>query len=691
MSDSDNSLILAGLNRSQRKFCKMPPKKNIRLLAPAGSGKTFSILWRCKYIADEYERRGQPAPRFLIVTFTRSARFELEHRIETEPRFQNVKATVRTLNAWGWEQIHKPGKELITQKYALKQLINHDLLPLCKRYPGIYKCISTARGQAVNAPVLMDMIDILKSLGFTHLMSQSDYNRRVKELKDLGLYPMLDNMYLNLLRMEGMLSDSKEEQKKAITDFFKFWKRAVIALEANNRYTLEDQKYWAKIYLESQIEQKKFPQGITKYTHIVIDEFQDINPMDMALIKTISKYNGQGKDINITIVGDDDQAIFGWRGTTPKYILDPERYFEVPFETCVLDTNYRSPQPIVSMASRFISHNKDRVEKEMKSAAKGHAYISVLSRKKDYAATEATIRLVHELIDKKGCKQVALIGRKQSSLFPYQVLFSAEKTQYNVAADIDIFDGEAMRSLQSILKTVYRAKNNDNDDPVEELIGICDKIDFFAMSKLERRALAAYLRNANADTFFDALDALGNYREPIKKIPAEELRNKIYELTTANKVYDFMSIIEEDFKGFYKNYNKKEIDNHYKNPQIQKLIEISKRYDGDFQSFYRDIEKARKNSEYCRTRASSLIAEDHIATKDVPIHLVTATRSKGHEYDAVIILDAYDDEWPNRLTDDIEEERRLFYVAMTRAKKYLYYQESEEKLCSRFLLEADVV
>lgn len=66
---------------------------------------------------------------------------------------------------------------------------------------------------------------------------------------------------------------------------------------------------------------------------------------------------------------------------------------------------------------------------------------------------------------------------------------------------------------------------------------------------------------------------------------------------------------------------------------------------------------------------------------------MTATRSKGHEYDGVIILDCYDTEWPNSLAEDIEEERRLMYVAMTRAKKYLYFISSNDKEESRFIDE----
>ena len=86
MSEFDQELLNAGLNRSQRKFCKLPASKNIRLLAPAGSGKTYSLLWRCLCIHNELANVGKPSPRFIIVTFTRSAKYELEDRIKNDTR-----------------------------------------------------------------------------------------------------------------------------------------------------------------------------------------------------------------------------------------------------------------------------------------------------------------------------------------------------------------------------------------------------------------------------------------------------------------------------------------------------------------------------------------------------------------------------------------------------------------------------
>lgn len=75
----------------------------------------------------------------------------------------------------------------------------------------------------------------------------------------------------------------------------------------------------------------------------------------------------------------------------------------------------------------------------------------------------------------------------------------------------------------------------------------------------------------------------------------------------------------------------------------------------------------------------------------VPVYLLTATTSKGHEFDVVIILEIYDDEWPKQLSEDIEKEKILFYVAITSEKQYLYFVASEDKLLSRFLKEMDLM
>ena len=119
--------------------------------------------------------------------------------------------------------------------------------------------------------------------------------------------------------------------------------------------------------------------GAVRYTQIMVDEFQDINPVDMQFIAAIAKMH----NADLTLVGDDDQTIFEWRGATPAYILNPDRYFASvndggPFETFVLERNYRSPKNIVEMAQRLIRHNKDRVATNVSAVQTVNADVKII-------------------------------------------------------------------------------------------------------------------------------------------------------------------------------------------------------------------------------------------------------------------------------------------------------------------------
>ena len=688
-----NELIKnAGLNVSQKRFCKMPVKKNIRLLAPAGAGKTFSLLCRCKYIVNEAEKKNDITPHFLIISFTRSARLELEKRIKEDESFHDIKATIRTLNSWGWEQIKKPGKELISSKKAKANLVLHDLQPVLKKYPNIQN-ITKGPSKISKAADIIEFMDLLKSLGFTHTMTQNDYKANVKVLKDLGLQSILEDGYETLYALEGIQAEPEKMKQTRVKEYFEFWKKAVVYLDSVGRYTFEDQKYWARMFFEKQILDKKYPSANSRYTHIMVDEFQDINPLDMALLNAASLYHGiKGKKTSITVLGDDDQAIFGWRGSTPKYILHPENYFNVDFTTAVLDTNYRSPKDIVALSNKLLSYNKDREPKEMKSGSKGRARIKVIRTKKVVSSIDSTVKTLKTLLNDEKCSSIALIGRKQTTLFPYQILLSSDGISYYVDYDIDIFEGEAMQSLQAIIQTVYRAKDNDVDNPINSIISILEKIDRYSMTSKERDEISSYLLDSKGATFDEVLEKLKAYPVNIKKnISAIEAYEIIKELVDSKTVYDFMGLVLTKLGGLEKDYTKKEIDNHYKEPQFFRLKEISKKYGEDFRQFYRDIELARANVEKSRIRSKDESEKAYDEIAGIRIHLMTATRSKGHEYDAVIVLDADDDVWPNRLSDDIEEERRLFYVALSRAKKYLYFITSDDRLESRFLLETRLI
>ena len=678
------------LNRSQKKFCNLPPNKNVRLLAPAGSGKTYSLLWRCKYIADKAKENGEPAPHFLLVAFTRAAKLELEYRKNHDDDFKEINATVKTLNAFGWEQIKNPGKELITNPSQMQTALKHGLFQITKKYPQITKSFEKKNGSVVYK-TWFDLIDLFKSLGFIHTMTLAEHNAHCKYLRELGLHRKLEEGYEAIYNLMDLNGEDGKTKKKGIKEFFAFWREAVVCLEGQNYFTLEDQKYWAMMYFKKQLKASKAPQGFTRYTHIMVDEFQDINPLDLELLKSVAAYHSnKGKPVSLTLIGDDDQAIFGWRGSSPKFILHPEQYFGVPFVTCVLDTNYRSPKAIVEISARLLANNLEREPKEMRSAAKGRAMIKTYTCKGNETTVAATMKLVRSLSKDERYKHIALIGRRHVSLFPYQVLMSAEQMRYYVNSDIDIYAGEAMKDYVDLLQLKADIIKNRVNDPVKVILTICDKIGKRGLAKNDRSKLEDHLREARPDSLEDALDALKTYPDLIKNKSAVSIRAMLDRLIRAKTIYQFLSLEEEFLHGLDKDYLKKEVDTHYKEPQFGRLKEISKKYKDDYQKFISDIEKARAAGERSREIGkddSERGYKDITATK---LQLMTATRAKGHEFDAVIVLDADEDEWPSRLTEDIEEERRLFYVALSRAKKYLCFVRSSEKNASPFLKEAGV-
>ena len=687
--DFNADVRAAGLNPSQRKFCRARIDKNIRLLAPAGSGKTMSLLWRCRYIQDQHRKKEMTDPRFLIVTFTRAAKLELETRLENSPEFQDLNALISTLNSWGWAQMKdRAGRELVKTAVNRRNLVTHDLLSVCRRYDRIYALVKQSKAQNTNGPVLMNMIDEMKNLGFLHTMKKKDFKAHLRYLKDIGLQSYYRTKLNDILRAEKVELGDRKAIEEAEAEFFSFWREAVLQQDANKSYTMDDQKYWARVRLEERVAAGKHAPPHSCFTHIMIDEFQDINPLDLSLIKAIAAYHNQGEGVGITISGDDDQAIFGWRGTTPNYILEPEKYFGSPFQTYVLDTNYRSPNVLVQASDKLIRYNKNRVEKEMKSAAKGRAYIKAVE-KQTVSALDLTMRKIHELLEQKKCQNVAVICRRQAYLFPFQVLLTEENTPYYVDRDIDIFEGEAMKNLLNILQIIYRAKADDNDDPIGDLIDVLDKVDRYQIQTKEKGEIREYLEDLRIDHFKDAIEAFREYPRPIKKNDSGIFCDAVHALLRTETVYDFMNVLLDRFRGFDRDYTKAEQDTHYKNPQFDRMRDLAKRYGSDFRKFYRDIDRARKDVEISQRQLNDESGKGYQKIQETKIHLMTATRSKGKEFDAVIIPDCDEREWPSPRYEDIEEERRLFYVAMTRARRYLYFI-IPGSTCTRFLLEAGV-
>ena len=166
---------MISLDSSQLEFCRSSAE-NIRLLAPAGCGKTASLLHRCRELIKRAERK----PRFLIVTFTKTAASELKNRVEHDPYFEPVRgqANITTLNAWGWNRIKNSKRvsnpQLLTND-KVSFAIKNQLSPVLKKDMFMREIIKTLRSRNSQYR-LMTVMDTLKSMGFVHTQRRQSFS-----------------------------------------------------------------------------------------------------------------------------------------------------------------------------------------------------------------------------------------------------------------------------------------------------------------------------------------------------------------------------------------------------------------------------------------------------------------------------------------------------------------------------------
>lgn len=675
--------MVANLDTSQKKFCEARAD-NVRLLAPAGCGKTLSLLFRCAHLAKKAKRH---RPRFLIVTFTVAARQELASRLNEDKRFAHLRDAVdiTTLNSWGYRRIRTVASypKLVTDKKDYHFAMLNQLQPVWKKHEHVKRAIEHKRGTTPRR--LMNMLDAFKSIGFDHVRhtNYEQFAERMKDIKAQGLEPKIEEHLDELVKLgvlDSKIDSSGDEQAKTglravYNSFFRFWRNSTEHLIESATFTLEDQKYVAYLDERQKLEEGRYLSGAARYDHVLVDEFQDINPLDLALIKAIIDRN----KATITIVGDDDQALFEWRGATPEYILNPGSYFDRKFVTFTLSRNYRSPANVVNLSQKLIAHNKRRVNKSVHPVLKQKADIEVrstddLNEAMEYVYAEAE----RAIKGGQSPSRVAIIGRQRSQIIPYQVYFASKNVSFCAAEDLQVFLGGAFDKLLGLIMIKSEADRRQmRTQAVDSFLELCNVVKRYPLSKADRETLRKHLNTANPRTVLDCIDALSSYRGKLKgpntngKMAismAEAIEGFLYTET----VSDSLTEMGESFQGLQLDIGKAEDDIFYVDPPFLHLAEYAVRYGDDYMQFVEDIDTAKDQLAHVPPFEDDAKVSSTDELWKRPIHLMTAIRAKGKEFDTVILLDVNDEIWPNRNAKTLaqkEAERRVFYVAFTRARK----------------------
>jgi len=393
------------------------------------------------------------------------------------------------------------------------------------------------------------------------------------------------------------------------------------------------------------------------FKYILIDEFQDINRVQFELIRLIA-----GQENNLFVVGDEDQSIYGFRGARPDFMLEFDQYFPSA-RHILLDTNYRSSKDIVDLSLGLIKKNKKRHPKDLKAFSKDPARISYIYPKD----TDDEARLVaDQIFDRVGSQKGADYG-------DFAVIY---RTNRQARAFVDAFmDKRIPFILKDAPKTIYdHWVSLDIIAYLRIAMEIGSGGDWARVINKPFRYISKKSL-AKAEASMDFLDCLLN-DEDIKDFQKKNLEDLYIDLNYVRGLSPQYGIsyirTTLDYDRYILDYC------HERRIKSQQIVEILDELEAaaspyrTILDFFKHIDQVReevkKNAD--KTAGSSLAT-----SADKGVVLTTMHSSKGLEFDNVYIVGVNEGIVPYQLGDDskldIEEERRLFYVAITRAKKEL--------------------
>ena len=398
-----------------------------------------------------------------------------------------------------------------------------------------------------------------------------------------------------------------------------------------------------------------------QFSYILIDEFQDISPKQYEIVRLLA-----APEDNLFIVGDDDQSIYGFRGASPGIMRDFMRDYPSA-DRIFLDINYRCNSQIVEAAGRVIGENHNRVEKQVRAAHEEGAglYLQIfrsateeeewlseeLARKKEQELLEACAMICRTNYD---CAMWAQTLRRKGIPFTMK---EAPKSRFRhfVIQDIMAYMALAQGRGELVRKHFLRIMNR----PVRYL-----KREAVSQERIVEAQLTAYYRDTPV------------LQERIRKLfhDLESLRTKSPHL----QVHYIRKIIGYD----------RYLTEKYGVEKSKELIDIGI----EFQEFAKEFQTLAQIDDYISQYEETLRNIRTCETEAAGIRLMTMHASKGLEFDTVYIPDCQEGTIPSarsQTDEEIEEERRMFYVAMTRARRELYlmaYQgKSGKDVPSRFI------
>ena len=597
--------------------------QHVRVIAGAGSGKTRVLTYRISYLISEL---GVEPWKILAITFTNKVANEMKSRVlKMIPEASND-LTIRTFHSFA------------------AFFLRHEISIL--GFPASFTILDEEDQTKL-------VKDIAGEMGF----------KRGDKIVALSLN------YIGRQKLLEKYPDDINIVKPAFED-------EKTCLEIYQRYEEEKYKNFALdfddlLLLTNRI-LEDYPDIRTKWQnridHILIDEFQDTNDIEYKMVKYLKK-----PEATLYVVGDPDQTIYTWRGANQSIILDlDKKYYDMI--TIVLDRNYRSTQAILNAANKLIAHNKLRVTKNLYTKENLGDPVNVHSSPSGRLEAGYVAREISKLKQFGGYeyKDIALLYRSNYITMDFEQALTRYQIPYKIYGGTKFYQRREIKDVLSYFHLIVNTKDDISFSRIMNVpkrgIGDTSEQLIKEEAKAANKSLYEYIRDVNPKDSEISTKIINSLKTMITNI--EIAREDI-----AKNEEVFSKILEDMIWSLgYQDYLLKEDDGDERVENVRALFE-------DIRHYLKSNPESRFD-EYLQNIAL-LSAQDEVVDGDY-VTLMTVHTAKGLEYPVIFVVRFNQGVFPNQRAMleagylGMEEERRLAYVAMTRAKQKLYLTLSND-------------
>lgn len=646
------------------------------IVAGAGTGKTTVITRRIAWLIAEKKARPEE---ILAVTFTDKAAGEMEERVDLLLPYGVVETNIMTFHSLG---------ERILRDNAFELGLASDFVVM---------------KEFTQALLIEEIVDRLKLEYYRPLGNPYSFVaglvKHFSRLKDEMISPQKYSHFASI-KLKQIQSDEDKNQAKATVELSKIYE--TYCKDSRSRGWLDFGDLISLVIELFTIKPHVLREYSNKYKYILVDEFQDTNSAQAKLIKLLSKTHQ-----NLFVVGDDDQSIYRFRGASISNIMQFMSDYPKAKQV-VLNRNYRSGQDILDGAYRLINYNnpdrlevKYKIDKRLRGLQKGNPIIQrefdSLSAEMNYVAGE-----IKSHIDRGVSPgQIAVLLRKNNQTAYICQALDKIGVSYQQSQSVRLFDRPEIRALINFTAVINHP--NDNKALFGLMVG-----DIYQIEMADVVNIAAEASKTHRP-MVEVLSQNAGVKKGVQIIAdIEAFRKQAVELSAGQLLHDFIS--ETGYLDRLKSESESDNGAALKIQNLARFFNLVREFeaavkDPNIFSFWRHLD------DLTTTQSVEIMSEQSPLDTDA-VQVLTVHRAKGLEYQVVFMIDLCHNTFPSTNRKDMlpiddelleldhphnwhqSEERRLFYVAMTRAKESLYLTNAVDhggkrlKKMSSFVVEA---